>query len=142
MKRNLFLVACLFAATSLFAQTEVASKPWQCTGLVGLNANATGMVNWAAGGNNNINGVIYGRMRLLYHKDKIAWDSNLDLEYGMSYIDQTQDQVQKSSDRIKFNTKVGYEFAPKWYVTGLLGFNTQFALGRSYEGKDGEHERW
>jgi hypothetical protein len=122
-------------AKKALKEVDTGDKIWKFSGVTGLNAAATSLSNWAAGGNDNINGVIFGRLRLLYHKDKIAWDSNLDLEYGMSYIDQTNDKVQKSSDRIKFNTKVGYEFAKKWYATALLGFNTQFALGRSYEGK-------
>lgn len=117
-------------------KVDTGEKEWKFSGVTGLNAAATGLSNWAAGGNNNVNGVVYGRMRLLYHKDKVAWDSNLDLEYGLSYIDQTHDDVQKSSDKINFSTKFGYEFAKNWYATGLLGFNTQFALGRSYEGKD------
>jgi hypothetical protein len=117
-------------------KVDTGEKIWKFSGVTGLNAAATSLSNWAAGGNDNVNGVIFGRLRLLYHKDKIAWDSNLDMEYGMSYIDQNTDKVQKSSDRIKLNTKVGYEFAKKWYVTALLGLNTQFALGRSYEGKD------
>ncbi len=115
-------------------KVDTGEKLWKFSGVAGLNAAATGLVNWAAGGNNNVNGVVYGRTRLLYHKDKLAWDSNLDAEFGLSYIDQVNDQWQKSSDRLKFNTKLGYEFAKGWYATGLLGFNTQFALGRSYNG--------
>ena len=110
-------------AKKALKEVDTGDKIWKFSGVTGLNAAATSLSNWAAGGNDNINGVIFGRLRLLYHKDKIAWDSNLDLEYGMSYIDQPHDKVQKSSDRIKLNTKVGYEFAKK------------FALGRSYEGK-------
>lgn len=117
-------------------KVDTGDKNWKFSGVTGLNAAATGLSNWAAGGNNNVNGVVYGRMRLLYHKDKVAWDSNLDMEYGLSYIDQAHDEVQKSSDKINFSTKFGYEFAKNWYATGLLGFNTQFAIGRSYEGKD------
>lgn len=117
-------------------KVDTGEKEWKLEGVTGINAAATGLVNWTAGGNNNLNGVIYGRARLLYHKDKLAWDSNVDLEYGMSYIDQPLDKVQKSSDKIRFSTKLGYEFAKNWYATALLGFNTQFAIGRSYEGKD------
>ncbi|MBQ4448935.1 MAG: DUF3078 domain-containing protein [Prevotella sp.] len=161
MKKIMFL-ACMMAATMAHAQevdkekvqtqaeaaaeakkalkeVDTGDKIWKFSGVTGLNAAATSLSNWAAGGNDNINGVIFGRLRLLYHKDKIAWDNNLDLEYGMSYIDQKDDKVQKSSDRIKFNSKVGYEFAPKWYAAALLGFNTQFALGRSYEGKNDDN---
>ncbi len=120
-------------------KVDTGEKLWKFSGVAGLNAAATGLVNWAAGGNNNVNGVVYGRTRLLYHKDKLAWDSNLDAEFGLSYIDQVNDQWQKSSDRLKFNTKLGYELAKGWYATGLLGFNTQFALGRSYNGLDDDN---
>lgn len=117
-------------------KVDTGEKEWKFSGVAGLNAAATGLVNWAAGGNNNVNGVVFDRMRLLYHKDKLAWDSNLDLEYGMSYIDQPLDKVQKSSDKIKFSSKLGYEFSKGWYATALVGFNTQFALGREYKGRD------
>lgn len=157
--KKILVIACLFIGMTVNAQdvdkekvqkqaaaaasaqgdlkkVDTGDKDWKFSGTTGLNAAATGLSNWAAGGNNNVNGVVYGRMRLLYHKDKVAWDSNLDLEYGLSYIDQPNDKVQKSSDKINFSTKLGYEFAKNWYATGLLGFNTQFALGRSYEGKN------
>ena len=117
-------------------KADTGDKVWKFSGVTGLNAAATGLVNWAAGGNNNVNGVVYGRMRLLYHKDKLAWDNNLDMEYGMTYIDQPLDKLQKSSDRFKFSSKFGYEFAKNWYATALMGFNTQFALGREYKGLD------
>lgn len=124
------------AAQGDLKKVDTGEKLWKFSGVTGLNAAATGLVNWAAGGNNNVNGVIYGRTRLLYHKDKLAWDSNLDMEYGMSYIDQPLDKVQKSSDKFKFASKLGYEFAKNWYATVLLGFNTQFDLGREYKGLD------
>lgn len=123
------------AAQGDLKKVETGNKSWKFTGITGLNAAATGMVDWAAGGNNNLNGVLYARLRLLYHKGKFAWDSNLDTEYGMSYIDQPKDKLQKSNDKLNFSTKAGYEFAKGWYATGLVGFKTQFALGRQYEGK-------
>lgn len=155
--KKIIMIACMLAAVSAGAQevdkakvqnqataaadaqkdlkkVDTGEKAWKFSGVTGLNAAATGLVNWAAGGNNNVNGVVYGRMRLLYHKDRIAWDTNLDLEYGLTYIDQDHDQLQKSSDKINLNTKFGYEFAKNWYATALAGFNTQFDLGREYKG--------
>lgn len=123
------------AAKDDLKKVDTGDKEWNFSGVTGLNAAATGMVNWAAGGNNNVNGVIYARMRLLYHKDKIAWDTSLDTEYGMSYIDQTNDQVQKSNDKFNIASKLGYELSKGWYATALVGFRTQYALGRNYEGK-------
>ena len=121
------------AAQGDLKKVDTGDNCWKFSGVTGLNAAATGMVNWAAGGNNNVNGVLYGRARLLYHKDKLAWDTNFDAEFGETYIDQPNDKYQKSSDKIKLNSKFGYEFAPHWYATALVGFNTQFALGREYK---------
>lgn len=157
MKKQLLAITCMFAALAMQAQevnkatvqtqanaaaaaqgdlkkVDTGEKLWKFSGVTGLNAAATGLVNWAAGGNNNVNGVVYARMRLLYHKNKLAWDSNLDTEFGMSYIDQKDDKLQKSSDKFKIASKIGYEIAKGWYATGLFGFNTQYALGRTYKG--------
>lgn len=122
------------AAKGDLKKVDTGDKLWKFSGVAGLNAAATGMINWAAGGNNNLNGVVYGRLRLLYHKNKLAWDSNLDTEYGLSYIDQTYDKLQKSNDKFNFSSKLGYEFAKNWYATGLIGFRTQYALGYNYTG--------
>lgn len=157
MKKNIIILMCAIASMTANAQevdkstvqtqanaaaaaqgdlkkVDTGDKSWKFSGVTGLNAAATGMVNWAAGGNNNINGVVYARMRLLYHKNKIAWDSNLDTEYGMSYIDQTYDKLQKSNDKFNLSSKFGYELAKGWYATALFGFRTQYTLGREYKG--------
>ncbi|MBQ7647903.1 MAG: DUF3078 domain-containing protein [Paludibacteraceae bacterium] len=112
---------------------DTGEKAWKFDGVVGLNAAATGLVNWAAGGNNNVNGVAYAKLHLLYHKDAIAWETNFDTDFGLSYIDQPEDPFQKSSDNIKLATKFGWEFKENWYLTALGSFQSQYALGRSYE---------
>ena len=53
---------------------EAGDKAWKFDGTIGLNAAATGLVNWAAGGKNNVNGIAYAKLHLLYHKDAIAWE--------------------------------------------------------------------
>lgn len=111
---------------------DTSGKTWLFTGVVGTNAAATGMVNWAAGGKNNVNGVAYARLRLLWSKDKFAWDTSLDTEYGLSWIDQDEDPLQKSSDKINFSTKFGWEFKKSWYLTVLGGFQSQYAMGYEY----------
>lgn len=117
-------------------KVDTGEKAWKFSGAVGLNAAATGLLNWAAGGNNNVNGLAYGRLRLLYHANNVAWDTNLDLEYGLSWIDQKYDKLQKSSDKISIATKFGWEFRKNWYLTVLAGFNTQFAPGKNYNGSE------
>ena len=139
MKKYLlaFIITCV--SVSLFAQeADATPSPWSCSGVIGLNASATGLVNWAAGGNNNINGVAFGKVRLLYSEDNLAWETNLNLEYGMSYIDQKGDAFQKSSDVIDFRTKFGWQFHKAWYLAASAGFKSQFAFGRAYDGTDAD----
>lgn len=133
--KHLILIPCLLLPSLLRAEDAAPEKKdWQWSGIVGLNATATGMVNWAAGGKNNVTGVAFGKVRLLYDKNNLSWDSNLDVEYGMSYVDQTYDKIQKASDHLKFDTKFGWAFQKQWYLTAQAGFQTQFDLGRTYLG--------
>lgn len=139
MKKYLLSLFALCLTAILFAQeTEQTPSPWSCTGVVGLNASATGLVNWAAGGNNNVNGVAFGKVRLLYNENNLSWETNLNLEYGLSYIDQKNDPFQKSSDVIDFKTKFGWQFHKAWYLTAAAGFQSQFAYGRAYDGTEAD----
>jgi hypothetical protein len=117
--KKIFLtcLTVLFSCSLLAQEAETTPSPWSCNGVVGLNASATGLVNWAAGGNNNINGVAFGKVRLLYAENDLSWETNLNLEYGLSYIDQkgergilyirAQDDWELVSDNlIPFESKV------------------------------------
>lgn len=122
---------------------EEAEKAWKFDGTIGLNAAATGLVNWAAGGKNNVNGIAYAKLHLLYHKNAIAWETNFDTDFGMTWIDQKEDKFQKSSDNIKLATKFGWEFKKNWYLTVLGSFQSQYALGRNYiEGYNPIISKW
>ena len=113
-------------------QQAPKESPWKFDGTVGLNAAATGLQNWAAGGKNNVNGIAYAKLHLLYKKDAIAWETNFDTDYGMTWIDQDEDAFQKSSDNIKLATKFGWEFKETLYLTALASFQSQYAIGRNY----------
>ena len=165
-KSILSLSLCLFAALSLCAQEvdkakvttnadaaakagadlkklEQEEKAWKFDGTVGLNAAATGLVNWTAGGKNNVNGIAFAKLHLLYHKNSIAWETNFDTDFGLTWIQQKEDPFQKSSDNIKLATKFGWEFKPDWYLTVLGSFQSQYALGREYkEGYNDIISKW
>lgn len=137
MKKTLFIVAALATCVMAFAQDEAEQpKNWKYSGVIGLNANGTGMVNWAAGGNNNIAGDIFGKFNVGYEKNNLSWDAVLDIDYGLTFIDQKYDKTQKTSDHLNFDTKFGWAFQPKWYLTVNAGFHTQFDLGRNYSGDE------
>ena len=155
MKRfNILVFLCILTASTMYAQVDKATvtkqadaakdagsalksadtgeKAWKFDGVLGLNAAATGLVNWAAGGKNNVNGLAYAKLHLLYHKNAFAWETNFDTDFGMTWIDQDEDALQKSSDNIKLATKFGWEFKENWYLTALAGFQSQYANGREY----------
>ena len=169
MKKTFLSVAfCMIATLSLFAQEEVvdkavvtgnadaaqtagadlqklenAEKAWKFDGTLGLNAAATGLWNWSAGGKNNVNGIAFVKLHLLYHKDAIAWETNLDTDFGLTWIQQNEDPLQNSSENIKLAIKFGWEFAPTWYLTVLGSFQSQYALGRNYqEGYNNIISKW
>ena len=138
MKKYILPLLSFCLVLSVSAQEVAEVSPWTCTGVVGLNASATGLVNWAAGGNNNVNGVAFGKVRLTFAENNLSWESNLNLEYGLSYIDQKYDPFQKSSDVIDFKTKFGWQFHKSWFLTVSGGFKSQFDLGRAYDGSEAD----
>ena len=146
MQRKIFSLAlCLMAALTMAAQEEapVVEKPWKFDGTLGLNAAATGLVNWSAGGKNNITGFAYVKLHLLYSNDVIAWESNLDTDFGLTWTDQKEDPLKKSTDNIKFATKFGWEFHKDWYLTVNGSFQSQYAIGRKYKtGYDPIMSKW
>lgn len=146
MQRKIFSLAlCLMAALTMAAQEEapVVEKPWKFDGTLGLNAAATGLVNWSAGGKNNITGFAYVKLHLLYSNDVIAWESNLDTDFGLTWTDQKEDPLKKSTDNIKFATKFGWEFHKDWYLTVNASFQSQYAIGRKYKtGYDPIMSKW
>lgn len=155
MKRNLLLMtlaAIFIGMPMLKAQDDEAKKAaeeamktkvkaaeitdsvkyWKFTGMVGLNATQTQLVNWAAGGNNNITGVVYANLTLSYKKKKLAWDSNLDTEIGELYSSDLNPRWRKSNDKLNVYSKLGYELAKSWYLSILGSFKTQYAPGYEY----------
>jgi len=158
MKKFFLLLTITFFSIALFAQEDEISaaeaaaaaaeaskldvKPtktvpdsltWMFSGVVGTNLSQTQLWNWAAGGNNNFTGVIFANLFLRYKKNKISWDSNLDTDLGFMYASDTKFPWRKSNDKINFATKLGWEFKPKWFLTLLGGFKSQYIAGYDYK---------
>lgn len=158
MKKLVFLICIIsFQAFSSFAQNTEAKdaakaaisakvptastdkdsvKYWKFTGMAGLNASQTQFWNWAAGGNNNLTGILHANLTLSFKKKKLAWDSNLDTEIGELYSSDLNPKWRKSNDKLNILTKFGYQMAKSWYVSVLGGFKTQYAPGYDYKNND------
>jgi hypothetical protein len=126
--RKLYTAAALFLiAASSFAQQDTI---WRRAGLLSLNFTQVSLTNWAAGGENSIAGNAIVNYFASYKRGKNAWDTNLDLGYGV--LMQGNDDVRKSDDKIDVTTKYGRLAFKDWYYSAMLNFRTQFAPGYNY----------
>lgn len=129
MKKSIFLG--LFLATvslSAFAAEESETpKYWKTKGIVGVNASQTSFVNWSAGGDNTVSLNGFLDFGAYYKKGHLTWDTDFSTQYGTTYT--KSNGWVKSSDKIEISTKVGHQIAPKWYVSGLVDFKTQYDKG-------------
>ena len=123
------------SASSVEVKTNGAlpdTMNWKFSGITGLNVTQTQLINWAAGGNSNLTGVVFANLFLNYKKGSIAWDSNLDTELGTTYVSSSRYPWKKSNDKLNFFTKFGWEFHKTWFLTVLGSFRTQYMYDYDY----------
>ncbi len=126
--KKLFLFALMMAPWMLMAQDAAApAKPWQFTGITGLNLNQASFSNWTAGGVNSVAFSALGKYTGNYKKNKLSWNNNLNLMYGM--VKNEGESLKKGEDLIELISVVGYDLSKKWAFTGYASFRTQFANG-------------
>ncbi len=143
MKRLIYTTAFLLTIATMNAQVNPtadeeksmktlakADSGWTVQGTLNLGANLSLFSNWAAGGINSlgINSLFNGVAN--YRKDKVAWDNQLILAYGM--LNQgfaTSDAWVKTDDRLDLTSKYGRKMSDKLYYAALLNFQTQFTQG-------------
>lgn len=105
---------------------------WKTENNVAITFSQVSLTNWAAGGQNSIS--VNGRFNGLYNykKEKMAWDSQVDVGYGI--LKQGKYGWQKTDDRFDLMSKLGYRFSDVLSGAALANFKTQFAPG--YPGPD------
>ncbi|MCH2224480.1 MAG: DUF3078 domain-containing protein [Crocinitomicaceae bacterium] len=133
MKTSLLLASmALFIGVS-FGQTDSVQPDWKFKSIYGLNGTQSSFVNWNAGGRNNISVLGFISASAKYKKSNIKWDNNLDLALGgLQYVDNKDEQIQKTDDRIDLATNFGYLLKKNYYLSIIGGFRTQFMDGFSY----------
>jgi len=110
---------------------DTIPKVWKTGGIFTLNVAQGTLSNWVGGGDKFTLSVLgFLNLYAFYKEGRHVWDNNLDLGYGFTKT--TSLGERKADDRIDLYSKYGYEIAPKWYLSGLLNFRTQFAKGYRY----------
>lgn len=131
---------CLLLFVSIFAlftsaQAQVVKVDtithWKKAFKAGLNLNqASFSSNWKAGGVNSIGFTAMLNYKANYKKDKISWDNEIDLSYGM--VNNQGQGYRKTIDRIFLDTKYGRAISEHWDLSASVNFQSQFAGGYTY----------
>ncbi len=134
MKKILFMF--LLFPILVFAQEQSDSiSYWKKSGIVSANFSQVSLTNWAAGGQSSTSGVFMLNYLANYKKDSLSWDNYMDLRFGFLNLKDDKNPT-KSSDRIEFNSKFGYNTGTGWNYAALVNFKSQFAAGYNYPRED------
>lgn len=135
MKKILLTVLSICSLGGIYAQEntiDTIPSDWKLKAIYGVNGTQSSFVNWNAGGRNNISLLGFFAASALYEKENIKWDNDLGLALGgLQYLDGNGDGMQKTDDRIEFNTSLGYKLKDKYYLSLQGGFRTQSLDGFS-----------
>ncbi len=114
--------------------TKYADDPiwWQQRNSIGLDINEAAFLNWNAGGNNSISGLIKINLARSYKKLHVLWNNELFARYGLNQ--QEEKGLRKTEDKLEFNSTFGYrkDTVSNWFYSVKLNFKTQFTDGYKY----------
>lgn len=145
IRQLVFFSLLLLGTHASFAQLDSLALPvndttyWRNSFSGGANVNqASFSDNWKSGGENSIALGLFMNGKFNYLKDKISWDNEIQLKYGL--LKNAGQDFRKSQDLIYLDSKYGYKISTNW--NGFLSGNfiTQFAPGYAYADEEGEED--
>ena len=136
MKKVLLSALAIMLCIASFAQDELP-QGWSHKGNFGLNFGQSSFTNWAAGGQNTVNGQGIFNYEIHYLKDKFKWDNTLNTALGYSYFDFKKKPI-KTDDKIEFTSLATLKATEHLNYGVELAFRSQFAYGFDYT-KDSTH---
>jgi len=129
--KTIYLYLCLCLISFSFAQEpqtpqeSQAPPKWVKKGVVTFLVNQSSFDNWIAGGVSNFSGTIGINYDFNYKKNDWTWENKLLANFGLTKI--KNQNTQKSSDLLEWNSVVGKKATEFWYYSAFLNFKTQFA---------------
>lgn len=141
MTKKTLIIAFLFVVFQANAQIVQVINPdtiskWDKKNRIGLDLSQISFVNWNAGGNNSISGLLRGNFQRNYTKGNLTWNNELIFRYGINK--QEDREVRKTDDQFQVNSNFGYkkDSTSNWFYAGRFSFQTQFANGYAYPNTD------
>lgn len=125
-------------AVSLYSQGIINTKlpdttsNWKKKNSIGFDLSEIAFVNWSAGGNSSVSGLLKGNFTRLYLRGNIKWHNELIVRYGVNKQDGVE--MRKTDDALQFNATFGYrkDTLSNWFHSAKFNFNTQFTNGYAY----------
>ena len=133
---GLFFICFQASAQIIRTQLPDSTSNWSKENVVGLDISQITFVNWNAGGNNSVSGLLKGQFIRTYTNKNLVWKNELIARYGINK--QEKQDVRKTDDQLQLNSTFGYrtDTISNWYYAGKFNFNTQFANGYAYPNTD------
>ena len=105
---------------------------WVNQNSIGLDLNEVAFLNWSAGGENAISGLLKINFNRTYENERLLWKSEMRMRYGLNM--QEGREVRKTNDELRLNSSFGYRsyLGSDWYYTMKFNFYTQFTDGYKY----------
>lgn len=116
---------------------SLAIKPdsisnWKNTNNVKLIFTQNSFVNWNAGGNNSMSGILKIHLTRNLKNKHLVWANELKTNYGLNK--EAKRELRKIEDLFELNSTFGYRKNPNsnWYNSVKFNFKTQFTNGYNY----------
>ncbi len=132
IRKGIYALILVIASGILFpafAQPGLDTT-WKRGGNMGINLNQVSLSSWAAGGDNTVGLNLQFSYFADYKKLRHLLHNRLELDYGLNKT--KSDGTKKTNDKIYLSSIYGYELRKHLYLSGLLTFQTQFAIGYDY----------
>lgn len=119
----------LLKKTEEVVKNITMEKPngWTKKGVATFIANQSIFNNWLAGGQTSFAGNVTFNYDFNYKSDTWNWDNKLTAGYGITKV--KQQDLQKTDDRVQFNSLLGKKFTEVWYYSSFFNFKSQFDSG-------------
>ena len=124
MKKLLMILFVSILGVFAFAE-EVAEK-WKNGGQGALQFSQASFNNWSAGGVNALSFNAFLTYSANYRHEKLSWDNNLDLGYGLQV---SNGVFQKTDDKIDLSSALSFAAGKAWDYSGMFSFKTQMTPG-------------
>lgn len=105
-------------------------KNWKTNAFFHLGANGTLYHNWTASGKNNMAIQALSKINKDYTKDKVKFNAELNLIYGMAT--DHGELLAKQSDLIQLESELNYQLKNNFHFTCFTHLTTQFSSGYIY----------